>query len=95
MNRPTIAIIGLGYVGLPLAHAFAKHGYPTIGYDISHKRIETLKAGEDWTHELTPEQLREVPIRFDVDPAILKDADIFIVALPPPSMKRTTLTSRS
>lgn len=84
LDRPTIAIIGLGYVGLPLAHAFAKHGYPTIGYDISRKRIETLKAGEDWTHELTPEQLREVPIRFDVDPAILKDADIFIVALPTP-----------
>ncbi|MFH0770737.1 MAG: nucleotide sugar dehydrogenase [Candidatus Peregrinibacteria bacterium] len=80
----TIAIIGLGYVGMPLAHAFAKAGYLVIGFDISSERIKTLNEGHDWTNELTDEQLKVVHIRYTDRSEDLKDADIFIVALPTP-----------
>lgn len=80
----TIAIVGLGYVGLPLAHAFAKKGNRVIGYDISEERIANLNSGEDWTNELTNEQLSEVSIEFSSDPSIINEADVIIVALPTP-----------
>ncbi len=79
-----ICIVGLGYVGLPLAHAFAKKGYETMGYDISTRRIEELQQGHDRTRELTDAQLKEVTIRYSADPAIMKEADIIILAIPTP-----------
>ncbi len=84
MQKPVLCIVGLGYVGLPLAHAFAAKGYETYGYDISAKRIEELKAGHDRTLELTSEQLREAAIHFSSDPVVLARADIVIMALPTP-----------
>ena len=60
MNPPkSIAVIGLGYVGLPLALEFAKK-YPTVGYDISSKRINELKEGIDTTLEVSTEGLSSV-----------------------------------
>ncbi|MDO8648701.1 MAG: nucleotide sugar dehydrogenase [Candidatus Peregrinibacteria bacterium] len=79
-----IAVTGLGYVGLPLVHAFARRGYKTYGYDISSKRISELKSGIDRTGELTPAQLKEAPIIFSDDPKTLQEADIVILALPTP-----------
>ncbi|MDD4628700.1 MAG: nucleotide sugar dehydrogenase [Candidatus Peribacteraceae bacterium] len=84
MKRPTICIVGLGYVGLPLAHAFAKKGYDVIGYDINALRVGELKEGRDHTRELTPRQLAEVAIRFTVDPAMIREAEIVILAIPTP-----------
>ena len=52
-----IAIIGLGYVGLPLAVAFAEH-YPTVGFDINRKRIGELQKGLDYTQEMDPCRLQ-------------------------------------
>jgi len=83
MNK-TIAIVGLGYVGLPLAHAFAKKGYRTIGYDVNEARIAELKESKDSTGELTEEQIKEAKIEFSTDPASLKDANVLIIALPTP-----------
>jgi len=80
----TLCIIGLGYVGLPLAHAFAKKGYPVLGYDISKDRIAELSAGHDRTQELSDEQLKKVSIRFSADPSIIIEADIIIMAIPTP-----------
>jgi len=79
-----ICIVGLGYVGLPLAHAFAKGGHNVSGYDISSERIEALKQGNDWTNELSKEQFNEVQITFSDDPKIIGESDIVIVALPTP-----------
>ncbi|TSC59575.1 MAG: UDP-N-acetyl-D-galactosamine dehydrogenase [Candidatus Peregrinibacteria bacterium Greene0416_62] len=81
---PTICIVGLGYVGLPLAHGFAKKGYPTIGYDIDAGRVSELQAGQDRTKELSAKELKEVEMRFSNDPKVIADADIVIVALPTP-----------
>jgi UDP-N-acetyl-D-glucosamine/UDP-N-acetyl-D-galactosamine dehydrogenase len=80
----TVCVVGLGYVGLPLAHAFAKAGYPVIGYDIAADRIAELQKGHDRTKELTDEQLRDVTIEYSADPAVLQKADVVILAIPTP-----------
>jgi UDP-N-acetyl-D-galactosamine dehydrogenase len=80
----SLAIVGLGYVGLPLAYAFAKAGYAVTGYDISAKRIEELKNSHDRTRELDEQQLRSVTIAYTADPADLKKCDVIILAIPTP-----------
>lgn len=90
-----IAIIGLGYVGLPLAVAFGRIR-PVIGFDINDGRIAELCAGLDHTRETTPEELREARLlRFSSDPADLARASIFIVTVPTPvdAHKRPDLTA--
>lgn len=83
-SKPVLCIVGLGYVGLPLAHAFAKKGYEVHGFDINERRIRELKEGHDRTNELTAEQLKSVPMSFSSDPATIKLADVVIVAVPTP-----------
>jgi UDP-N-acetyl-D-galactosamine dehydrogenase len=79
-----VAIIGLGYVGLPVAVAFGRSGAATIGFDIDPERIEELRRGHDRTMEVLPEELSSTSVRFEADPAILRDADFFIVTVPTP-----------
>ena len=90
-----IAIIGLGYVGLPLAHAFAKK-YDVVGFDINQPRIDELKKGYDRTLELDETQLEEVRDRltYATDIKALKDATVYIVTVPTPidSSNRPDLT---
>lgn len=84
MKSKTLCIVGLGYVGLPLAHAFAKGGYKVIGYDISEGRVNELKDGYDRTRELTAEELKKGKIDFSNDPSVIKHADVVILAIPTP-----------
>jgi UDP-N-acetyl-D-galactosamine dehydrogenase len=91
---PVIAVIGLGYVGLPLAAEFGKHR-PVIGFDISAARIAELAAGHDRTRELSSEELAEAGhLRLTSDAADLAEAGIFIVTVPTPidAHKRPDLT---
>ncbi len=83
MNTPVIAVIGLGYVGLPLAVAFSRH-FPTLGFDQNPQRINELQQYFDRTGEVTSEELRALPLRYSADPATLKDCNTFIVAVPTP-----------
>ncbi len=78
-----VAVVGLGYVGLPLAVALAAH-VEVLGYDISERRVAELQAGEDRTHEVSPERLADSTLAVTHDPARLKDADCFIVTVPTP-----------
>ena len=79
-----IAIIGLGYVGLPLAVEFGKK-YPVIGFDINQKRISDLTDGDDKTLEVAPSELGLAKnLSFASDPAALKECNIFIVTVPTP-----------
>lgn len=89
----TIAVIGLGYVGLPVALSFARK-YQTIGFDISRRRIKELESGTDVTKEVTDEDLRSSSITFSADPTTLKEATFVIVAVPTPidSNNRPDLT---
>ncbi|MES2003006.1 MAG: nucleotide sugar dehydrogenase [Bacteroidota bacterium] len=84
MSEYKIAIIGLGYVGLPLAMAFGKK-YQVIGYDINEKRIEELRSGIDQTQEFTKEALADQSrISFTKDPAQIADCTVFIITVPTP-----------
>lgn len=83
-KSPILCIVGLGYVGLPLAAAFGKTGWKTYGFDINKKRIDLLKQGDDWTHELTKEQLQATTIEYSADPSIIKEANTIIIAVPTP-----------
>jgi UDP-N-acetyl-D-galactosamine dehydrogenase len=89
-----IALIGLGYVGLPLAAEFGKQ-YETIGFDINQQRIDELKSGYDRTRELTQEQLKSaVRLAFTASLEDLRDANVFIITVPTPidSHKKPDLT---
>jgi UDP-N-acetyl-D-galactosamine dehydrogenase len=79
-----IAVIGLGYVGLPVAVAFACSGTPVIGYDIDRRRIEELRRGHDRTREVETSALDHATLTFDNDPGGLEAADFFIVTVPTP-----------
>jgi UDP-N-acetyl-D-glucosamine/UDP-N-acetyl-D-galactosamine dehydrogenase len=79
-----IAVIGLGYVGLPVAVAFARSGAPVIGYDLSGERIAELRGGRDRTGEVDPADLAKANLQFTSEAADLAAADFFIVAVPTP-----------
>lgn len=85
MNRK-IAVVGLGYVGLPVAVSFGMQ-HEVIGFDISEKRIEELQEGYDRTNEVNDEALSETNIFFTADKNELKKADFIIVAVPTPINK--------
>ena len=78
-----IAVIGLGYVGLPLALAFSEN-YTTVGYDISKKRIEELKKGFDSTKEVDESQLENSDVYFTSELSDIVGMDFYIVAVPTP-----------
>ncbi len=78
-----IAVIGLGYVGLPVALALSKK-FPTVGFDIHAEKVAELKRGHDRNGELTAEELTGVPLHYSSDPADLKDITFFVVAVPTP-----------
>jgi UDP-N-acetyl-D-galactosamine dehydrogenase len=79
-----IAVIGLGYVGLPVAVAFAQSGVPVIGFDIDRGRIEELRQGRDRTREVEPGQLSQPSLAYESDPAKLAGSDFYIVTVPTP-----------
>lgn len=82
-RRKPLAVVGLGYVGLPLAVAFSHH-FDVVGFDISERRIEELKSGHDHTREVPEDRLQAAKIRFSTDPAVLRDCAVIIVAVPTP-----------
>ncbi len=89
-----VGIVGLGYVGLPLAIEFGKR-YQTVGFDIHVTRIEELRQGRDHTLEATPEELSQAThLRFTADLEDLRACNVFIVTVPTPidAAKRPDLT---
>ena len=92
MNRK-ISVIGLGYVGLPVAAAFGKMTQ-VIGFDINQQRIDELCKGQDWTGEIESSVLKSADIMFTTNPDDLSRADLHIVAVPTPidAAKRPNLT---
>lgn len=85
MNRK-IAVVGLGYVGLPVAVAFGKQ-QQVVGFDINETRINELKNGYDCTNEVNDEDLKKSNIKFTNEPEELSKADFIIVAVPTPINK--------
>lgn len=84
LENARIAVIGLGYVGLPLAVAFGKQ-FDTLGFDLSAPRVDELKRGHDHTLEVGPEDLAAADrLAYSADPADLTGRNIFIVTVPTP-----------
>lgn len=82
-TQPGVAVIGLGYVGLPLAVALAKQ-FPTTGLDIDARRIAELEAGHDRTGEIEPERLAASSLALTSDPAACPPSQFYIVTVPTP-----------
>lgn len=83
-NSERIAVIGLGYVGLPVALAFARKFEHVVGFDISETRVEELRRHLDRTHEVAAEDLRSTRLHITSDAASLKDATFIVVTVPTP-----------
>ena len=83
-----IAVIGLGYVGLPVALAFARRYFKTIGFDVNRERVEALQRGVDETREVDAADLAATSLEVTSDPAALSEATFFVVAVPTPIDER-------
>jgi len=83
MNERRVAVVGLGYVGLPIAVAFGKYAL-TIGFDINQTKIDELQKGFDRTGEVSTADMTSSQVQYTSDPAVLKQADFIIVAVPTP-----------
>jgi UDP-N-acetyl-D-galactosamine dehydrogenase len=79
-----IAVVGLGYVGLPVAVSFARSGVPVVGFDIDAARVAELRQGNDRTREVEAEDLGHSSLVFTADAAALKQSDFYIVTVPTP-----------
>lgn len=78
-----IGVVGLGYVGLPVAVAFGEL-WPIVGFDINETRVASLRQGRDYTGEVPESALKSAMIRFTSDPEVLGECDFIIVAVPTP-----------
>ena len=83
-GKEKLSLIGLGYVGMPLAVAFAEHNIKVVGFDLNKKKIELYKSGMDPTHEVGDEAIKASTVEFTYDEAKLKEAKFRIVAVPTP-----------
>ena len=79
-----LALVGLGYVGMPIAVAFAKKGIDVIGFDLNKAKIELYKNGFDPTKEVGDETIKKTTVQFTCDETKLKEAKFIIVAVPTP-----------
>ena len=82
--KERIGIVGLGYVGLPVALAFARKFDGTVGFDVSEARIRALREHHDWTGEAEPSELRSTTLELTSDPNDMAGCTFFIVAVPTP-----------
>lgn len=83
-NEESLALVGLGYVGMPIAHAFAKKGLKVIGFDLNKAKIDLYKSGVDPTKEVGDDEIKNTKIMFTADETELKNAKFIIVAVPTP-----------
>ena len=82
-----VAVVGLGYVGLPVAIGFGAHLPDTVGFDIDASRVDELKKGHDRTAEFSDEEMKEATVVFTSDVSDLKTCTFFIVCVPTPITK--------
>lgn len=85
---PRIVVVGLGYVGLPLAVALARH-FETVGFDIDRQRVAELRNAQDRTGEVDPKDLKPSKLALTSDAGECAGADIYIVTVPTPSTRST------
>jgi len=80
----TVCVVGLGYVGLPLAVAFDDTGRDVVGYDVDRSKVETLRSGNDPTGDVGSGPVADASVRFTAEPDPIEDADYVIITVPTP-----------
>ena len=83
-GREAVSVVGLGYVGIPIATAFAEKGVRVIGFDLDRDKIGLYQAGTDPTREVGDEAIRNTTIDFTWDEIRLREARFHIIAVPTP-----------
>lgn len=83
-NKENLSVVGLGYVGMPIAVAFAAKGINVIGFDLNKSKIELYQSGVDPTHEVGNDVIRTTSVQFTSDETRLREARFHIVAVPTP-----------
>ncbi|KGB54077.1 Vi polysaccharide biosynthesis protein vipA/tviB [Sphingopyxis sp. LC81] len=83
MQNIKIGVVGLGYVGLPVAVAFARI-FDVVGFDIDRNRVDSLRGGTDWTGEISGEELQRSSIAITAEPSALENCNFFVVSVPTP-----------
>ena len=83
-KEESLSVIGLGYVGMPIAVAFAKKGFRVIGYDLNKEKINLYKSGKDPTKEVGDDAIKTTTVEFTSDESKLLNAKFHIVAVPTP-----------
>lgn len=84
MKSERVAVVGLGYVGLPLALAMGRAFKDTVGFDVNNERVAMLRSGQDPTFEGLDNEVKESSVLFTTDPTALSQCDVIIVAVPTP-----------
>ena len=84
VGEEKIGVVGLGYVGLPVALAFATKFEHVVGFDIDSRKVEELRRAHDRNSEIQPAVLRQTSLRMTSDPVALRDCNFFVVAVPTP-----------
>lgn len=83
-QETSLALVGLGYVGMPIAVAFARKGLKVIGYDLNEEKIALYRSGIDPTNEVGNDVIRTTTVEFTAEEARLRDASFYVVAVPTP-----------
>ncbi len=83
-KKEKLALVGLGYVGMPIAVAFAKKGFNVIGFDLNKEKIDLYKSGKDPTREVGDEVVKNTTVEFTADEKRLTESKFIIVAVPTP-----------
>lgn len=83
-KKTNLALVGLGYVGMPIAVAFAKKGINVIGFDVNKEKINVYKSGIDPTHEVGDDIIKNTKVQFTSDEKDLQKASFYIIAVPTP-----------
>ena len=83
-GKEKLALVGLGYVGMPIAVAFAEKGLNVIGFDNNDEKINLYKSGTDPTKEVGDDVIQKTTLHFTSDPSELKKASFIIIAVPTP-----------
>ena len=83
-NKEKLSLIGLGYVGMPIAVAFAAKGLSVIGFDLNRAKIELYQSGIDPTKEVGNDVIKNTTVEFTCDETKLREAKFHIVAVPTP-----------
>ena len=91
-NQATIGIVGLGYVGLPLARAFCQQGIKTVGFDIDKNKIAQIEAGHSYIRHIGDDVIQKMradaAFKVTTDFAKIADVDVIIICVPTPLSKQ-------